>query len=220
MSAGTYASLVDLAAGLLLLSAVLVVWRRDLRAATRLLAVQGAALGAIPVLAGIRARDAHLLVVGAAVIALRAVVFPRLVAARLRGAPSHDREGAPVVNTATSLLVTALLVTAAYALGGSLVHAGPSSSARAAPVGFALVLVGVFLLATRRHALSQVVALLLLDNGIDAVAFLASHGVPPVVELGASLDVLLAIVILGVLAGRMHEKFGGTDLDDLRELHE
>ena len=60
----------------------------------------------------------------------------------------------------------------------------------------------------------------MLDNGIDAVAFLATAGVPVIVELGVSIDVLFAVLVLGVLAGRMQAKFGGTDLDDLRELHE
>jgi hydrogenase-4 component E len=83
-----------------------------------------------------------------------------------------------------------------------------------------MVFIGVFLLVARRKALSQIIALLVLDNGIDAVAFLATLGVPFVVELGASLDVLVALVILGVLTGRMYAKFGGSDLDDLRELHE
>jgi len=220
VSAHTYATLVDLAAGTLLLSAVLVVWRRDLQATARLLAVQGAALGAIPILSGVRRGDVQLVVVGVAVVTLRAVVFPKLIAVRLRGELAHEREGAPLVNTTASLLVTATLVIVAYALSRPLVRLDASSAARAAPVGYALVLIGVFLLVTRRKALSQVVAFLVLDNGIDAVAFLATLGVPVVVELGASLDVLLAVVILGVLTGRMHAKFGGTDLDELRELRE
>lgn len=220
MSAHSYATLVGLAAGALLLSAVLVVWRRDLRATTRLLAVQGAALGAIPVLSGVRRDDLQLVLVGTAVVALRAVVFPMLIAARLNGGLAHDRESAPLLNTTSSLLVTATLAITAYALSRPIVRLDPSPATRAVPVGYALVLLGVLLLVTRRKALSQVVAFLVLDNGIDAVAFLATLGVPVVVELGASLDVLLAVVILGVLTGRMHTKFGGTDLDALRELRE
>jgi hydrogenase-4 component E len=40
------------------------------------------------------------------------------------------------------------------------------------------------------------------------------------VELGASLDLLLAVLVLQVLAARMRTKFGGMDLDQLRELHD
>ena len=48
MTDAAFASVIDLAAGALVLAAVLVVWRRDLRSIIRLLAWQGVALAAIP----------------------------------------------------------------------------------------------------------------------------------------------------------------------------
>ena len=73
---------------------------------------------------------------------------------------------------------------------------------------------------TRRRALSQVVGFLLLDNGIAATAFLATAGVPLIVELGVSLDLLLVVLVLQVLTARMRLEFGHSDLDALRELHD
>ena len=220
MTSAAYLSGVDLLAGTLLVLAVAIVWRRDLAAMTRLLSFQGAALGAIPIWSGVYHGDGQLVAVGAAVAALRAGLFPRLLRARLRGEPAEDREAAPLVSTTASLLVAAVLIIVAYVVAAPVVHLAASGPGRAAPVGFALVLIGIFLLVTRRKALSQVIGLLVLDNGIDAVAFVAAAGVPLIVELGVSLDVLLGVLVLGVLAGRMHAKFGRTDLDELRELHE
>ncbi len=60
----------------------------------------------------------------------------------------------------------------------------------------------------------------MLDNAIAATAFLITAGVPLIVELGASLDILFAIMILGVLTDRMRVSFGGTDLNQLRELRD
>ena len=40
------------------------------------------------------------------------------------------------------------------------------------------------------------------------------------VEFGASLDVLLVVVVLRVLATTMRARFGPFDLDQLRELHD
>jgi hydrogenase-4 component E len=59
-----------------------------------------------------------------------------------------------------------------------------------------------------------------MDNAITAIAFLATSGVPLTVELGVSLDVLLAVLVLLVLTNRMRSAFGATDLDELRELHD
>jgi hydrogenase-4 component E len=82
-----------------------------------------------------------------------------------------------------------------------------------------VVLIGLFVLVTRRPAISQVVGFLLMDNGITAVAFRTTSGVPLVVELGVSMDVLFAVLVL-LLATCMRAAFGHTDLDELRELHD
>jgi hydrogenase-4 component E len=96
----------------------------------------------------------------------------------------------------------------------------PGPMTAAVPVGICLVLYGFLLLSTRRHAISQLVGFLVLDNGVAAVAFLTSGGVPFVVELGASLDVLLVVLILRVLTARMTVKFGAADLVELTELRD
>jgi hydrogenase-4 component E len=44
--------------------------------------------------------------------------------------------------------------------------------------------------------------------------------VPLLVELGASLDVLLAVIVLRVLAAQLRSRLGPFDLDQLTELHD
>ena len=61
---------------------------------------------------------------------------------------------------------------------------------------------------------------LLLDNGIATITFLTSGGVPILLKFAFSLDVLLVVLILHVFTGRMRTKFGGTSVDQLRELHD
>ena len=105
-----YVSMLDLAAGGLVLAAVFVVWRRDLGAIVRLLAVQGIALAAIPLVQGAHHSEIASLVVGLVVLALRGVVLPLLLG-RAAGAERREyREATPLVNTASSLLVAAALV--------------------------------------------------------------------------------------------------------------
>ena len=81
-------------------------------------------------------------------------------------------------------------------------------------------LVGFFVLVTRRKAVSQVVGFLLLENGIALVALLGTSGVGLTVEMGAALDVLLAVLVLQILTTRMRAKFGNLDLDQMQELHD
>jgi hydrogenase-4 component E len=220
MTYHTFAVLVDLAAGGLLLGAVLIVWRRDLVAIVRLLAIQGVALAAIPVLRGMYDGDRALIGVGVAVLVLRGVVLPRLLARAVGSGPQAHREATPLVNTATSLLITAALTLAAFAATRPLVNLQPAATTTAVPAATAVVLIALLVMVTRRHAVSQAAGFLMLDNGIAATAFLLTAGVPMIVELGASLDVLFAVIVIGVLTGRLSRTFGGADLDRLQELHD
>jgi hydrogenase-4 component E len=216
----TYATVLGLAAAAQLLAAVLVVWRRELAAMVRLLAAQGVALAAIPFAEGLQRGDAELIVVALVVVALRAMALPWLLRRVVSAEPDEARESTPLLNTTASLLVAAALSVIAFAVSRPLVRLESTAGIRAVPAGLAVVLIAVFVMVSRRQAVSQAVGFLMLDNGIAATAFLLTAGVPLIVELGASLDVLFAIVVIGILTGRMRRAFGGTDLDQLRELRE
>ncbi|HWN32357.1 MAG TPA: hypothetical protein VNP03_06410 [Pseudonocardia sp.] len=213
--------LLDLACGGLLVTAVLVLWRRELPVTIRVFAVQGVALAAlVGVLAGQR-DSPELAAVAVGVLVLRAGVLPYLLRRALAGAGERaGTESRPLVNVAGSLLVAAVLTLLSYAVSRPLVALDPSPAAAAVPVGLTVALIGFFVLATRRRALSQLVGFLLMDNGITAVGLLTTSGISLIVELGVSLDVLLAVLVLQTLTTRMHETFGDTDLDGLRELHD
>jgi hydrogenase-4 component E len=219
VSADLYTQLLDIACGAFLLMAVLVLWYRELAAIVRVFALQGAALAAIAVLLGLHERRWDVVGVAVGVGLLRAGVLPYLMRRALAGG-GEAGETEPLVNVAASLLTAAGLTLLAYAVSRPLVALAPSPATRAVPVGLAVVLIGFFALVTRRRAIAQVVGFLLLDNGITAVAFLVASGVPLIVELGVSFDLLLAVLVLQILTGRMRAAFGDTGIDELRELHD
>jgi len=219
MSDSLYLQLLDLATGLVLVCAFVVLWRRSLTAIIRALAVQGGAIAAVAAVLGMHSHDAETLAAAAAVLAVKAIIVP--VVLLRANAPGEDaREVTPLVNVPASLVAAALLTLLAYSTTTDLVAVAPTPETRAVPIGIAVVLIGLFTLVTRRKAITQIVGFLLVDNGIALVAFLATGGVPLLVELGASLDVLLAVLILQVLTVRMRSKFGGLDLDQLRQLRD
>jgi len=219
MSANLYDQLVGLSAGVLLMTSVLLVWRRSLVAAVRLLAIQGAALACLVAIIGAFNHDLQLVAVSGLVLALKGAALP-LVLDRSLVRTGTLREETPLLNTTASLLAVSGLTMLAYLVSQPLRALRPGPTTAAVPVGICLVLFGFLLLSTRRHAISQLVGFLVLDNGIAAVAFLTSGGVPFVVELGASLDVLLVVLILRVFTARMTVKFGAADLDELKELRD
>jgi hydrogenase-4 component E len=212
--------ILNIAAGALLLTAVLVLWRRELTVIVRVFALQGVALAGLVAVLAWDEGSIELAAVAGGLLVLRGGVLPWLLRRALAGATPGQRESRPVLNVAASLLAAAALTLLALAVSEPLVALSPSPAARALPIAVAVVLIGFLVLVTRRHAVSQLVGFLLMDNGITAAGFLTTSGIGLLVEVGVALDLLLVVLVLQVLTGRMRETFGDTDLDELRELHD
>ena len=186
MNDSLYAQLIGLFGGLLLLTAVGIVWRRSISAEVRLLAVQGGALGGLVAVLGVREGSAELLGVAGIVLALKVAVLPGMLSRAVARHGAALREETPLINTTASLLALSLLTMLAFLVSRPLLVLGDDPAIAAVPIGVALVLYGFLVLATRRHAFSQLIGFLVLDNGIGTVAFLTAGGVPLVVGLGAT----------------------------------
>lgn len=215
----TYVAALELAAGAVLVSAVMTLWRRDVSALVSLLSLQGVALSAVAIVLGLHEHDGALLFTGALVLGVKALVVPALLRRVSRRDP-RSRESRPLVNVPASLVFAAALIVLAYVAGTRITSLAPSDATHLAPLGLATVLVGYFMLVTRRRAVSQIVGLILVDNGIALVTFLLTSGVPLIVELGSSLDVLLVVVVLQFLMVSMRHHSVRDQLTEQRALHD
>ena len=215
----TFDSALTLAAGTVLVSAVVVLWLTSVQAVIRVVAIQGFALGAVALFLGFRHHDVGLVATALVVVLLKGVAIPLLLG-RTDDEGGSSRESRPLVNVPASLVAATVLIVLAFLSTRSLGRFVGTSAGALVPVGVATLLIGFFVLVTRRLPVFQIVGLLMVDNGIALVAFLSTAGVPFLIELGVSLDVLLGIVVLMVLTRRLRSEFGNVDLDELRELRD
>ena len=216
---GSFSSTLTLAAGSVLVCAVLVLWLSSVRSVIRVVAAQGVALGLVAMVLGTHLHDGGLIATAAVVLAVKGVAIPVFLR-RAGGGDALERERRPLVNVPASLVASAVLIVVAFAALSNLSTFVGGTAGALVPVGVATLLLGFFVLVVRRRPLSQMVGLLLVDNGIALVAFLCTAGVPFLIELGVSLDVLLGVVVLMVLAQRLRLEFGDLDLDALQELRD
>ncbi|MDA8439597.1 MAG: hypothetical protein M0Z51_12190 [Propionibacterium sp.] len=219
MSNGVYLQLLATTTGVLLLSAVLQVWGRSTVRAIGLLVLQGTALAGLVLTVGVHAGEAAAPLVAGLVLVVKALVMPwaMLRSARVIGV---TRERSARVKPAIELIGAAALTLLAYAVSGPILGDRTDPATQAVPVGVSLVLLGFWQLLVRGSAITELIGFLMLDNGIATISFLTSGGLSLVVELGATLDVLLVVLILGVLAVRLHAEQGHIDISELRELHD
>jgi hydrogenase-4 component E len=73
-------------------------------------------------------------------------------------------------------------------------------------------------MATRRKAISQLIGLITLENGIFLAGLIATLGLPLFVEIGIFFDLLVAVGVTAVLTLRINEQFDTMNTDELRRL--
>lgn len=208
---------VILCAAGMLVSLYLMVGQKALVVAIRLYGVQSLLLGVVGVALGLAQHRSHLLVTATLTIALKAVLIPWFLL-RVIDRVGIRREIEPYVNVPASLLLCLGLTVVGYRV--SLGMAGSSQGVAHQVVGVALsmVLIGLFLMVTRRKAITQILALLTVENAVFLVAVGATSGMPLVVELGISFDVIVAVLVLGILVHRIVDRFESMDTSRLSNL--
>jgi hydrogenase-4 component E len=82
------------------------------------------------------------------------------------------------------------------------------------------VLTGFLLLTTRRKAITQVAGYLILENGVFIMGLLLVEAMPFLVELGALLDLLVAIFVMGIIINHINREFSSLDTARLTALKE
>jgi hydrogenase-4 component E len=212
-----FAQLVVLESSVALIFGLMLLWRRGVPAHVNAFTWQSIVLAVVAATVGWFGRHRELYVVAALLFLLKGVAIPRLLG-RMERRFATERELAPYVNTATSLVVAGLLVLFGHAVMRPVVAASDLPTRAAMPLAMGLVLVSLFVVVSRKKALTQVIGFLMLENGIALLALLGAYGVPLIVELGVFLDALMGFLVMQIFVYRIQETFETIDVDQLDRL--
>ena len=217
LSAESASRLITLLASLMLVLQLLIVVQRMLITNIRLFALQSLLLAAIATVVAVAYGAWHVLVIAVLTFAGKVVFLPWLLT-RLVRRIKIEQEIRPFVNMPASMLICGALTVLSYVVARPITTLERLGSNTLA-VAIALVLTGFFLMINRRTALTQVLALLTMENGVMLAAIaLTPYGMPLVVEIGIFFDVVVAVMVLGILVFRIRETFASMDVSKLNEL--
>lgn len=150
----------------------------------------------------------------------RGIILPFLLL-RIIKHLNVDREVHELLSPSACMVIGALLVLFAFVvsthLGQSLGLAG-TVAVLALTVMLSMKLIGFLMLVVRREALSQIVALLVLENGIFLGSQILVPGMPLLIELVILFDLLVVVVCFGVLVRYMVAHTGTSDASQLKSL--
>lgn len=212
-----FSQLVSLGSSGMLLTGIIVLWRKSLPAYITAYRWQSWLLAAVTATIGYFGGDPQLYWVAVVLVALKGVAIPMLLRAMQRrfGASA---ETSPYLNTETSLLVAGLLVLFAYVLARPWMMASELPTRQGLPLATALLFVSLFIIVTRKKAITQVIGFLMLENAIALLAAAGTYGVPLLVELGVVLDALMGFLVMQIFVYHIHETFDSIDVEQLTRL--
>jgi len=169
---------------------------------------------------GVYAGYPELILIALLTIVFRGVLLPYLIW-RIIQRQAADHEVEVILRPSSSLLVGAAAVifalVVAYHIGADLGLVG-TVAVLALTVMLAMKLIGFLMLVFRHEAISQVLGLLVLENGIFLGAQILVPGMPMLFEIVILFDLLVAVACFGILVRYLRSAIGSTSSLGLRKL--
>lgn len=131
------------------------------------------------------------------------------------------REIHEILQPSSALVAGALCVVFALAVGyrvGQSLGIAATVALLALTVMLSMKLIGFLMLAVRHEAISQILGLLLLENGIFLGAQILVPGMPLLIEIVILFDLLIVVVCFGVLVQYLLAHAGTTSSLELKRL--
>ena len=214
---GLFSQLVGLGASGMLLTGLIVLWRKGLPSYVRAFRWQSWLLAGVTAVVAHYTDSPDLYGIAAAFLVVKGIVMPALLrttVARVGVMP----EIRAYVNTGTSLVAGGLLTLFAYLVTRPWMAVTRVPTMAALPVAMALLFVSLFIIVSRRKAITQVIGFLMLENAIALLAVAGTYGVPLLVEFGVFLDMLMGFLVMQIFLYDIHETFETLDVRQLDRL--
>ncbi len=183
-------------------------------------AAESWSIAALSAAVGFYSGYSELYLVAVLTLLFRGLLLPYLVWRIIRRL-EIDREIHVILQPSTSLVVGALFVMFALAVSyhvSSRFGLALTVAELALTVMLSMKLIGFLMLAVRHEAISQILGLLVLENGIFLGSQILVPGMPLLIELVILFDLLIVVACFGVLVSYLQTHAGTTSSLKLKRL--
>ena len=219
MQVSTAAQLNSLLAALILLTAFALVVQRRMNALLHIFAWQGFLLAVSTAVVGFVGGAHHLYISSILTLTIKVILLPYILHMLIQKLKIH-KEVDSVINVPTTMLIGIVLVIYSYHLTAPIRELSTLVTRSTIAVALATFMLGFLMMITRKHAVTQIIGFLAMENGLLFAATSATYGMPLVVELGVALDLLIAAFIFGMFFFHIRTTFDSLDVDQMARLKE
>jgi hydrogenase-4 component E len=217
VSAETVRTIIDDLGALLLFTMILILAAGQIYRAIYAVAAQSFLIAIAGAVLATATGNTDLWVIAGITLTVKTIMLPWVLHSVVRRM-NVRREVEPVIPIAGTLALAVMVVVMSFHLSATLGPVNQAITGNALPVGIALTLLGVLVMATGNTALTQMVGLFASENGIFFTAMAVTQGMPFIIEIGVILDVILAVLVMAIMVLRVRSTVDAdiADLDRLR----
>jgi hydrogenase-4 component E len=165
----------------------------------------------------IRSKNIELYIVAFLLFLLKVVLVPYFLRRIVKRIKVEENLGL-FVNSALSLFLVLIFTYMAYLFASTFMPVGESVNGISCVISLSVMMTGVFMMISRIKALTQIIGLLVIENGLFVFAAAVSGGMPFIVEIAIFFDVFVCVIILGIFVYRINRLFTHIDVNKLRNL--
>jgi hydrogenase-4 component E len=195
----------------------MILYSYRLRTQVRYYGYQGFILTASTLIYAYLNKSIHLLLVALLIFAIKTVFIPRTLL-KTTEQLKIKYEKNPFIKNSGSILISAGICIFAYFIVFTRLQDVNILLGFAISNGICIVFLGMFLMLSRKKAISQVIGLLIIENGMYCAALFSVGGMPLIVEIGTFFDLFFAVLIMKVFIERINITFGSIDSTKLTNL--
>ena len=159
----------------------------------------------------------ELYVVSALILILKVILIPWFLHDIVKKVHADSNLGF-YINPILSLFIAILLTYLAYFFTLRIMPADNHFDTIAFIVSLSVILIGLFIMVFRIKALTQVIGLLIMENGLFLAAVAMCGSMPFFVEIALFFDIFMFVIIIGIFVYRINELFTHIDVDKLNNL--
>ena len=159
----------------------------------------------------------ELLVVCLITIIFKVILIPNILI-KTEAKVEHKVEKDFILNIPILVIICCALIVFIYASVSNIEGLNEGSANMQLVNSISIILIGLLFMISRKRAIGQIIGFLVIENGLFVTAMFVTNGMPFVVDMGILIDLLTAVIIMGVMVFKINDKFDSINIDKLRNL--
>ncbi len=204
-------------AGLLIITSLLVIVAKRPTASSLLYALQSLVLVLIFVALANLLQAHELYLWSLTALVTKVILVPAIMYRAFRRLDDPSADGG-IISPVAILLLAVLIVVLSYFAVAPVQLPMVSALKPALAVSLGHFMIGLLCIVTQRNILKQVFGYCLMENGAHLTLALLAHRAPELVEIGIATDAIFAVIVMALMARKIHRTLHTLDVQQLTAL--